>query len=232
MTQAAIALKAASREETRKKIKRLKKQGKIPAVLYGHKIKPKNLWLDWTEFEKAYKLAGESTLIDLAVDQAKPVKVLIQDCQADPLTNQFNHVDFHQVRMDEKIHTEISLKFSGEAPVVKELGGILVTNIHALAVTCLPQDLVHEIEVDLSSLKGLADVIHVSDIKLPPGLTVKAAANEAVVLIQPPRAEEELAGLAAKPEEVLPAGAKEETAPAEGEAIKPEKNESGKSQKE
>src|SRR3989338_9481019 len=204
MPQATIALRARIREEKKKKTKLPKSQGLIPAVLYGHKIVPKNLWLNYIEFEKVFGEAGESTLVDLAVEKEKPVKVLIQDYQADVLTSRINHVDFHQVRMDEKIHTEIGLKFIGEAPAVKELGGILVTNIHALEVSCLPQDLVHEIEVDLSPLKGLDDAIHVSDIKLPPGLALKAAGTEAVVLIQPPRAEEELAAMAAKPEEKLP----------------------------
>src|SRR3989338_4769680 len=204
-----LSLKTASRQETGKKLKLLREQGKSPAVLYGHKIKPVSLLVDYSVFEKIFKAAGESTLVDLSIDDQKPVKVLIQDYQLDPVSNQFIHVDFHQVRMDEKLHTEISLKFVGEAPAVKDYSGILVTNLHHLAVECLTQDLVHEIEVDLSPLKTLDSVIKVSDIKAPPGITILNAGKDAVVLVQPPRTEKELEDLEAKPEAKLPAEAAE-----------------------
>jgi large subunit ribosomal protein L25 len=199
-----ISLKTASRQVIGKAVKQLRKQGKIPAVLYGHNFQPLNLSVDYSMFEKVFNQAGESTLIDLTVDEKKPVKVLIQDYQFDPLSGQFIHVDFHQVRMDEKLHTKIELKFVGEAPAVKESAGILVTNIHALNIECLPQDLVHTIEVDLSSLKTFTDVIRVSDIKLPSGITVLNVPNDLVVLVQPPRSEKELEALAGKPETKLP----------------------------
>ena len=208
-----LSLKTASRQETGKKLKLLREQGKIPAVLYGHKIKPVSLLVDYSVFEKIFKAAGESTLVDLSIDDQKPVKVLIQDYQLDPVSNQFIHVDFHQVRMDEKLHTEISLKFIGEAPAIKDYSGILVTNLHHLAVECLPQDLVHEIEVDLSPLKTLDSVIKVSDIKAPPGITILNEGKDAVVLVQPPRTEKELEDLEAKPEAKLPAEAAEAEAP-------------------
>lgn len=216
MTNLNLSLKAKTREVKGKKVNLLRKQGKIPAVLYGHKIKPVNLVVDYSTFEKIFNQAGESTLVDLTIDDKKPVKVLIQDYQLEPATNQFIHVDFHQVRMDEKLHTEIALKFVGEALAVKESNGILVTNIDALEVECLPQDLVHEIEVDISSLKTFDDVIHVSDIKLPPKVMVLNVPADVVVLVQPPRTEEELKELEAKPKEELPKEVIEEEAGKEG----------------
>lgn len=200
MTNQTLSLNAKTRLEIGKKVSQIRTAGKIPAVLYGHKIKPQSLMVDYSAFQKAFTTGGESTLVDLTIDDQKPVKVLIQDYQLDPLTNQFVHVDFHQVRMDEKLHTEIELKFINESPAVKGLGGILVTNIHALAVTCLPQDLVHAIEVDLSALKSFSDVIHVSDIKVPAGITVLTPTHEVTVLVQPPRSEKEMADLESKPQ--------------------------------
>jgi len=191
MTNLNLNLGAKTRQETKKKVSQLREQNKIPAVLYGHQVKPINLVVDYHVFDKIFKQAGESTLIDLTIDGKEPVKVLVQDYQLDPETNQFLHVDFHQVRMDEELQTEIKLKFINEAPAVKELSGILVTNMHSLAVKCLPKDLVHEIEVDLSGLKTFEDAIHVADIKVPAGINILHVPDDVVALVQLPKVEKE-----------------------------------------
>ncbi|MFA6410495.1 MAG: 50S ribosomal protein L25 [Candidatus Buchananbacteria bacterium] len=199
-----LSLKGKTRKEQKKKVSQLRTSDQIPAVLYGHKIKPQNIVVDYTLFEKIFKQAGESTLVDLSIDDGKPAKVLIQDYQLAPLTNRFTHVDFHLVNMDEKIHTAIGLKFIGEAPAVKERGGILVTNIHEIEVSCLPKDLIHEIEVDLSGLKTFEDTIRISDLKIPAGISLQNVPTDLVVLVQAPRSEKELADLESKPEATLP----------------------------
>jgi len=201
MTNLNLELKAKTRIETGKKVNRLREQGKIPAVLYGHKIKSVSLVLDYVVFEKVFKQAGESTLIDLVVDDKEPVKVLVQDYQLNPTTNQFIHVDFHRIKMDEKLHTEIELEFVGEPPAVKELNGVLVTSLDKLEVECLPQHLVHKIKVDISTLETLDSAIHISDIKIPEGITILNVPEDVVILIQPPRTEKELEELEVKPEE-------------------------------
>ena len=206
---AIVNLSTSLRQLTGKSVKQLRDQGKIPAVLYGHQIKTVSLAVDYNTFEQVLKIAGESTLVDLTIDDQKPVKVLIQDYQTDPLSGQVIHVDFHQIKMDEKLHAKIELKFIGESPAVKEFGGILVKNLHVLSVECLPEDLVHEIEVDLSSLKALNDSIHISNLKVPQGIKTLNVADDIVVLVQPPRSEQELADLQAKPEVALPEEVKE-----------------------
>jgi len=217
MTNLKLELKAKTRTETGKKVNKLREQGKIPAVLYGHKVKPVSLVLDYAVFETVFKQAGESTLIDLVVDSKEPVKVLVQDYQLNPTTNQFIHVDLHQIKMDEKLHTEIELEFVGEPPAVKELGGILVTNLDKIEVECLPQHLVHKIEVDVSSLEALDSAIHVSDIKVPEGITILNLPKDVVILIQPPRTEKELEELESKPEEEAIEGEEEAVEGEEGE---------------
>lgn len=194
-----LKLAAKTREVVGKKVEALRKQGKIPAVLYGHNVKPVNLVVDYPAFEKIYREAGESTLVDLVIDDKEPVKVLIQDHQLDPRTNQFIHVDLHQIRMDEKLHTDIILEFIGESPAVKGYGGILVTNLDHVEVECLPKDLVHEIKVDLSALKTFEDSIHISDIEIPAGITILNDPEDMVALVQPPRTEKELDDLQSKP---------------------------------
>lgn len=216
-----LNLNAKTRELTGKKVDQIRKQGKIPAVLYGHNVEPINLMVDYSNFEKIFKEAGESTLIDLVIDEQKPVKVLIQDYQLEPKINQFLHVDFHQIRMDEKLHVEIELKFTGQAPAVKDFNGVLVTSLDKVQAECLPQSLVHEIEVDLSSLKTFDDAIYVADIKVPEGITLLNIPDDVVALVQPPRTEEELEKLEEKPEETKPEGVEEEAEEKEDGGKKP-----------
>ena len=163
-------------------------------------------------FERVYKAAGESTLIDLTIDGSEPVKVLIQDVQRDPIKDRFIHVDLHQIRMDEELDVDVELKFVGEAPAVKELSAILVTPLSSIEVKCLPKDLVHQIEVDLSNLKQFDDAIHISDITVPAGLQVMNSPEDVVALVQEPRKEEELEKLDEKVEAKLPEGVADEKA--------------------
>jgi large subunit ribosomal protein L25 len=196
-----LILSAKTREVFGKKVKSLRKKGQIPAILYGHKIKSQPLSVNLQEFEKVFQKAGASTLVDLKINNEEIKKVIIHEPQIDPITNQPIHVDLYQVKMSEKITTEIPLKFIGEAPAVKELGGTLITNRDTIEAECLPQDLVHEIEVDISSLLSFEDLIKISDLKVPKGIEVLDDKEEVVVSIAPPRTEEELAELEAPVEE-------------------------------
>lgn len=162
----ALLLKAKKREATRKKVTSLRENGIVPAVLYGHKVNNVNLQVPMNDFIKIYREAGESMLFDLAINDDKPLKVIIKDVQRDPVRGDFLHIDFHQVSMHEKIQAQIPLKFIGIAPAVKIFGGVFITQKEILNVKCLPQDLVSEIEVDISSIVNLEDTIKIKDIKV------------------------------------------------------------------
>lgn len=196
-----ISLTVATRTATGRQVSALRRQGVIPAVMYGYNTEPKNVQIDYNTFVKAYKIAGESSIVDLTIDQSTPVKVLIHDTSRDPVTHRFAHIDFYVINMTEKLTTHIPLKFTGEAPAVKELGGVLVRVLNELEVTCLPSDLVSEIEVDIRPLKTFQDLIHTSDIKLPPGITITSKTNDTVVKAVPPRSDEELKALDAEVKE-------------------------------
>lgn len=196
----AIKFEAKTRKIKGKQVKKLRSAGAIPAVVYGRGIASRDLSLDARAFEKMLRAAGESSLIDLAVDGDEPVKVLVHDVQYDPLRSVIIHADLRQVNMKEKLEANIALKFIGEAPAVKALGAILVRNIDEIAVRCLPQHLVHEIEVDLSSLKEFNDHVTVGDIAPPEGVEFLNGAKEIIILAQKPISEEELAALETKPE--------------------------------
>lgn len=204
-------MKAKLREETRKKVKDIRKKEIIPAVLYGHKIKNLNLAVPYSTFDGIFRKASSSSLVDLAIDEKKPVKVIIQSTQRDPLSNRYTHVDFYQVSMTEKIKAKIALKFINEAPAIKVFNGVLVTSIEKIEVSCLPQALVPEIEIDLSTLKTFEDSIHIKDLKVPAGIEILNNPTDIVVNVIPPRAEEV---------EIKPVA--EAAAPAEGEAAAPE----------
>lgn len=187
-----ISLNVKKRSETKKKTLQLRKSGVIPAVVYGHKVDNLNVSVLENEFKKVYKTAGESTLVDLLVESsANPVKVIIQDVQLDPVMGDYLHVDFHQVNMKERLHTNISLKFVGEAPAVKSSGGVLITNKNSIEVKCLPADLIHEIEVDLSPLKNLEDSIRIKDLKVPKVIEVLDLPDEIVAIVTESKTEKE-----------------------------------------
>lgn len=173
-------------------LKDLRAKRKIPAVVYGRGFENINVTLDYLNFERVYSQVGYSGLVDLVVEGDKPIKVLIQDFQLDPLTNQFIHADLRQVKMDEKIKTEIKLSFAGEAPAVKELGATLVKSFSELPVECLPQDLVNEIVVDISSLKQFGDVIHVKDVAAPKGVKILAHGDDVIATVMESKVEEEV----------------------------------------
>ena len=196
-----ISLQANLREEKGKQVNKLRRANKLPAILYGHDIKNVELCLDYRDFEKVYKKAGGSSLVDLQVDKQKPVKVVIQDVQKDPVSDKYIHIDLRQVKMTEKISAEVVLKFVGESKAVKEAGGILIKNLDAIKIESLPQDLVAEIEIDISSLDTFDDIIRIKDLKLPTGIVVKEKSDEVVANVQPPRTEEELKSLEEAPEE-------------------------------
>ena len=201
-----ITLQAEKRKILGKKIKSLRKQGLIPAILYGHKIKSTPLTINEKEFDQVYDEAGQTTLIDLKVQDEKAQKILIHEIQADPVSDNIIHLDLLQVKMTEKLKTEVPIETEGTAPAVTDLDGSLILNKDTVEIECLPQDLIHKIEVDISRLKTFEDRILVKDLKVPENITILENPEEVAVLVTPPRTEEELAELEEvveeKPEEV------------------------------
>jgi large subunit ribosomal protein L25 len=187
-----LTLQAKIRKDFGKKVKNLRKKGLIPAVLYGPKIENLTLEVDLKEFEKVYQAAGESSLISLEVDKKKFL-VLIHAVEIDALSQKPIHVDFYQPRLDEEITATIPLVFEGEAPAVKDLGGTLVRNIHEVEVKALPQDLPHEIKVNIEKLKTFEDNILIKDLNVSKEVRILKEPEEIVALVTPPeKVEEEL----------------------------------------
>lgn len=189
-----IELVAASRDILGKKVRFLRRQGLIPANLYGHNVESTALQIEASQLKHTLTKAGRSSLIALKVDGTKsPKMVIVRDVQREPLSGELLHVDFYQVKMEEKIKLEVPLLFIGEAPAIKERGGILVQNMNSLEVECLPADMPHNIEVDLSVLEEIDQAVHVGDIHADDGVTILTDPDQAIVQIARSRVEVEIA---------------------------------------
>lgn len=200
-----LYLEAEKRDLFGKKLKMARKEGKLPAVLYGRKKETTPLFVDLKEFKKIWKRAGESTLIKL-----KNEDVIIQDVAIDPIKNEPIHVDFYAVEMDKPITASIPLVFEGIPPAVKELGGILVKVIHEIEIEALPKDLPRALKVDVSGLVALEDQFLVKNIRLPHGVKILAKNDEVVALIETPKEEIEEPQISIADIEVEKKGKKEE----------------------
>ncbi len=186
-----------TREKFGKNLKALRREGLIPAELYGRGFENAHLAIDGKEFKKVFGESGESTIINLLFGkESRPA--LVHDIQKDFLTDEIIHIDFHQVRMDEKIKARIPLEFIGEAPAVKEFGGVLNKTISEIEVEALPGDLPRHFEVDISGLKELDQSFYVSDLKAPKGVEILVEPETVIATVTPPAEEE-------KVEEVVPA---------------------------
>jgi len=219
-----IELKAKVRENEKDTLKNIRKQGEVPAVLYGAKKDNVKLLFKYHDFDKAYAHAGESSLIDLKVGDNEAVKIIVKDIQKDPVKDSIIHADLYRVDMNKKIEVEVPLNFIGEAKAVKELGGILIKAMETLQVSSLPGDLIEKIDVDLSVLDSFDAGIKVSDIKIPDGLELISAENALIASVVEPKIVEE----EEKKEEVEPEEKKEEGAEATKGKIEDKKEEKKK----
>jgi len=189
-----IELAATTRDVLGKKVRFLRREGITPANLYGHNVKSTALQIDTIELKHTLSKAGKSSLVALKVDDGKkPKMVIVREIQREPLTGDLLHVDLYQVKMAEKIKLEVPLVFIGEAPAIKDRGGILVQNMDFVEVECLPANMPHNIEVDLSVLREIDQAIHVRELKLAEGVTILTDPEQSIVQIARSKVEVEIA---------------------------------------
>lgn len=189
-----VKITARLRDPKSEKPGQTRRQNEIPAVLYGNKKDNTIVAVSRGEFEKGYREAGHSAIVDLEIDD-KIKKVLIQEVVEHAVSDAILSVDFYEVNMTEKITTTVPLKFIGDSPAVLDQNGTLITNKSEVEIECLPLDLPHEIEVDLSVLDNFEATIHVSDVKVSDKVEIKDDPEELIASVEPPRSEEELAEL-------------------------------------
>lgn len=175
-------LSAQKRDLVGRKVKQLRKQGMLPAAVYGKKVKSASLSVKLDEFAKVYKEAGESGLIELKVDsEVKPV--LIHNVQKDPVKGLPLHVEFFQVDLKEKVHAKVPIEFVGEPAAIAQKQGVLLTILDEIEVEALPADLPEKIMVDVSALAAVDQEIKVSDLNVPAAVTVLTDPGQTLVKV-------------------------------------------------
>ena len=189
-----VSLKAERRTVIGKKVKQLRRQGKLPGIVYGKVLdKPVPIVMDYREAAKVLRGATASELLDLELE-GQVLPVLVREKQKDYIKGTLLHVDFQAVSMTETIWAEVPIELEGEAPAVKNYGAVLVQNLDVLEVEALPDDLPERIVLDLGRLEEIGDMITVADLVLPPSVKVMVDPDEAIVVATAPRSEEEVEG--------------------------------------
>lgn len=183
-------LEATTRTDAGKSVAaRLRRDGRLPAVLFGHGIDSQSLSVDAHELSILRRHVGATTLVDLTVDGKKPRAVLIHGVQLDKIHHRPLHVDLFAVRMTEELSAEVQLVADGVAPAA-ETGGTLVHPVSSVKVRALPGDLVDAIHYDLASLTSYDSVLTVGDLVAPKGVTIHTEPSEIVARVLAPRVEE------------------------------------------
>jgi large subunit ribosomal protein L25 len=174
-----IQLEAKPRSIKGKQVKALRRSGLLPAIMYGIGMEPQTLELPAHETELFLQKVSGSTLIDLKVGK-KTHKVLVREIQREVISRKPIHVDFLEVAMDVTIRAVVPVELVGEAPAVRELGGVLVAGLNDIEVEALPSNLPDRISVDLSVLLTFDDSITVGDLEVEEGVTVITEPEEAI----------------------------------------------------
>jgi large subunit ribosomal protein L25 len=169
-------------------VQALRESGRIPAVFYGKKEASTPISISMMDFAKAYKQAGESTVVILKGDGIE-VESLIHDMDLHPVTGKPLHADFYVFEKGKKLKVSVPLEFVGVAPAVKELGGTLIKVLHDIEIEALPKDLPHKIEVDIAALVDFKSSIKAGDVKLPAGVSLAIKADDIVASAAEAKAE-------------------------------------------
>ncbi len=217
MTKEKHEIKAENRSVLGRKVKKLRKQGFIPATLYGKGIESKSIQFIAGELEKMFAELGESTLIEISLDEKEKLPILFKNPQYDPVEGNLIHIDCYKVNLKEKITAMVPLEFIGESQAVKN-GNILVTVTDEVEIEALPADLPEKIEVDLSVLEELGAAILVKDLKIDTSkLTMVTDGEQLVTKVEEPK-EEVIEETPVSPEDVEVITEKKEGEEGEGSA--------------
>lgn len=211
-----LSLQAEERKVLGKKVKKLRRDGKLPGHVFGKGVEGENVLVSAKEFLKTFKEAGATGLIDLKIGKEKIRPVLIREVQYNPVNDQLIHIDFYQVNLSQKVKVAVPLILIGEQPATVISGeAIVLQTVKEIEVEALPTDLVEKIEVDITLLKQIDDAITVGQLQFDRSkLTIQVPGEEIVVKLAPAVTAEMEKQMAEQAAEAAAAAA--ETAPAEG----------------
>lgn len=207
-----VVINALPRKVTGKKVGVLRREGKLPGVIYGHNVDSTPIIMDLKATTKILSSITGSSIVTVNVD-GKESAALVREKQRDFIRGTLLHVDFQVISLTEIIRTHVGIEFVGISPAVKNFNGLVATGLDSIEVECLPQYLPEKIVVDLSVLETIGSAIHVSDIQLDSHITVLTHVGEQIVHITTQKVEEEeavVAEVAAEEPDVIEKGKKEE----------------------
>lgn len=161
------ALTATKRESTKHSARDARQSGSVPGIVYGHGFDPTPVSVDYSELLRTYRKTGTAAIIDLDIE-GKKAKVLIHQLDVHPVRGELYHVDFQVLNLKEVTTVHVPLNFVGESPAVKNHGGTFIANHSGIDIRCLPTDIPHDIEIDISALVEMHDHISVKDLGLDP----------------------------------------------------------------
>lgn len=218
-------LKVENRTLTGKKVNRLRREGIIPANIFGKDFKSVSIQLGVKDLQKTLKETGETALIDVKIG-SETHPALISNLQKDPKYDSVLHVDFHKVNLKEKITTSVPVVLAGESPVAKTGEGLLLQTLNEVEIECLPTDIPAHIEIDAAKLTEVGQTVQVKDLKIEKDkVEITNDPEEVVVTVQTAEMKEEEPEPEVSPEDVEAVAEKGEAEAPEGEAETEEKKE-------
>lgn len=178
-----VVIKATKRAVTGKHVATLRREGKLPGVLYGHNINSVPITMDLKETSMILGKLSGSSIVTIELDGQEHA-ALVREKQRDYIKSLLIHVDFQAVSLTEKLRTDVGIELIGLSPAVKDFNAMIVSGIEAVEVECLPQDLPEKIEVDISNLKEIGDSIYLRDIPVPQNVEFLTDPNELIAVAQ------------------------------------------------
>jgi large subunit ribosomal protein L25 len=217
-TSSRPSLAAEPRDIVGKKVAALRRDGRLPAVVFGRGVESTSVSIDTHDFELLRRKIGSNALVDLSVDGKKSQPVLIHGVQVHPVTRRPLHVDLFVVRMTEELTVDVPLVPTGSSRAIIDDGGTLLHSLESVKVKALPDHLPQSIEYSIDSLVDFDASIHVRDLEIPEDVTLLNDLDEVVAKVQAPRVEIEEVPVAAEGEEGEEGEAAEGAAGGEGES--------------
>ena len=184
-----VVLKATPRTATGRHVRALRRNGQLPAVIYGHNVEPINIAMDARDAAKVLGRLSSSSLVTIDV-AGKEYPSLVREKQMNYIKRNLIHVDFQVVSLTEKIRANVGIVLTGNSIAVKDFNAMLINGLSELEVEAFPQDLPERVVVDIGTLNKIGDAIHVKDILLSDKVTILSAPDEMVVLATAPAKEE------------------------------------------
>ena len=185
-----IVVKATRRDVVGKKVKLLRQDGILPAVIYGKNVDSLPVALNLRETTKILRDVGRSSLLTIDVE-GEEFNALVRDRQRDIFSGEYQHIDFLAISLTETVQTQVRIFLEGEAPAIKDFEAILITGLDRLEIVCLPSDLPERITVDVSSLNSIGDGIYVRDLIVSDKVEILDDPEEMIVVATAPTLVEE-----------------------------------------